>query len=126
MSRNRAALPCADIGSQTSAVVFRESCPLLVRQLPRDAAHTNVDVVGTIAIREMIELFQKVVGILRRERRRSFYRTNRTMACLARRYASAPSPNTMSSIAIEAREASRMACGNHRLSRESLPVGRME
>lgn len=90
MSRNRAALPCADIGSQTSSVVFRESCPLLVRQLPRDAVHTNVDVVGTIAIREMIELFQKVVGILRRERRRSFYRTNRTMACLARRYASAP------------------------------------
>jgi hypothetical protein len=35
-----------------SAIVFRQSYLLLVRQLARDAAHTNIDVVGKIAVRD--------------------------------------------------------------------------
>src|SRR5579862_3155675 len=73
--------------SQACSVILRQRVPFFFRKQGRDRPHRFIHIIGALPFGECLQLVQKVIGILRRERRRSDFKGDGAVTRLAGRNA---------------------------------------
>src|SRR5579862_1515386 len=73
--------------SQACSVILRQRVPFFFRKQGRDCPHRFIHIIGALPFGECLQLVQKIIGILRRERRRANFKGDGAVTRLAGRNA---------------------------------------